>query len=398
MSAPPAMPDVGVLALPYHHWGNHWMTPHHVLTRLANYFNVVWIEPARHWREALTSSASTGLVGPDNGQPPGFRRYIPESWLPDLYRPSWLRDSLLRRRVQRGWKHLARQGARTRVLHLWHPQFFPALSAGRRDLSLYHIDDEYAFSPDAPDIGPAERRVLGGADHVIVISPGLMERKGGVNPHMALVPEGVDSHLYMTPCPEPADLVPIRRPRIGYTGTLKRQLDWILMRDLARRHPEWSFVYVGPRSLPPELTAIADEMERMPNVHMLGGKTFLDLAKYPQHFDVCTMPYVVNGYTNNIYPLKLHEYLASGRPVVGARIRSLLDYGHVIALPSEVDEWSSALADALQESANTASAVASRREVARQYDWSELIYRIASIVCERLGPQFSGRLKRIDNV
>jgi phosphopantetheine--protein transferase-like protein len=86
----------------------------------------------------------------------------------------------------------------------------------------------------------------------LVISPGLLERKSGINPHMSMVPEGVDSALYERVAPEPADLAPIPRPRIGYTGVLKRQLDWQLLHELGRRHPQWSFVYVGPRSLPPE--------------------------------------------------------------------------------------------------------------------------------------------------
>src|SRR5262249_6312467 len=152
--------------------------------------------------------------------------------------------------------------ARVRVLHLWHPQFEAALDAGRHDLSLYHIDDEYSFSPDAPPVSPQEERVMRRVSQAFAISPPLMERKGGINPHFAFVPEGVDYRLYATPVAEPADLRPIKRPRIGYTGNLKRQLDWPLLRDLARRHPGWSFVYVGPRTLDEQSRLIADEMER----------------------------------------------------------------------------------------------------------------------------------------
>jgi glycosyltransferase involved in cell wall biosynthesis len=390
------MPDVGVLALPYHHWGTHWMTPHHVLTRLARYFNVVWIEPAHHWRSSFERfRGDYGLGGAVAEMPPGFRRYVPEPWLPDLHEPAWLRERLLRARVRRGWKHLDGLGCTTRVLHLWHPGFEGALSAGDRRLALYHIDDEYSFRKDAPAVGAQESRVLRAVDQVVAISPGLMERKGGINPHMALVPEGVESKLYMRACDEPPDIRGIPRPRIGYTGVLKRQLDWELLLALARRHGDWSFVYVGPRSLSPELAAIADEMGRLPNVHFLGPKTVTELAAYPQHFDVCTMPYVVDGYTNNIYPLKLHEYLASGRPVVGARIRSLLDFGQVIELATGVDEWSGALERARRSPVESARV---RQQVAMQHDWTELIYRIAAIVCERLGPEFSRRLARIDNL
>ena len=393
----PLIPEIGVLALPYHHWGTRWMTPHHVLTRLAHYFNVLWLEPALHWREiGQPARERQGIGGPGPALPASFGRYVPEPWLPDVYRPKWLRAALVRQRVRHGWKRLEARGARVRVLHLWHPQFEAAFDAGRHDLSLYHIDDEYSFSPDAPPLSAEEARVMRRANQVFAISPALMERKGGVNPHTAFVPEGVDFRLYATPVAEPADLKPIGRPRIGYTGALKRQLDWPLLRALALRHPEWSFVYVGPRTFDARAQVIADEMARLPNVHFLGEKTVVDLAAYPQHFDVCTMPYVMNGYTENIYPLKLHEYLASGRPVVGTPIRSLKDFSGVIGLASGLEEWSAALSAALAPQSISSAAADTRQAAARPYDWSVLIHRIATTICARLGPDVSARLGRID--
>lgn len=393
----PLMPEIGVLALPYHHWGTRWMTPHHVLTRLAHYFNVLWLEPALHWREIRHQAKPRQSVdGQAPRLPASFGRYVPEPWLPDVHRPKWLRAALLRQRVRHGWKRLEARGSRVRVLHLWHPQFEAAFDAGRHDLSLYHIDDEYSFSPDAPPVSAEEARVLRRANQVFAISPALMERKGGVNPHIAFVPEGVDFRLYATAVAEPADLKPIRRPRIGYTGNLKRQLDWPLLRDLARRHPEWSFVYVGPRTFDARAENIVEEMARFPNVHFLGEKTVVDLAAYPQHFDVCTMPYVVNGYTENIYPLKLHEYLACGRPVVGTPIRSLKDFSKVIGLASGLEAWSAALSAGLAPQSASSAAASARQAAARPYDWSVLIHRIATTICARLGPDVSARLGTID--
>ena len=296
----PLIPEVGILALPYHHFGSRWLTPHHVMTRLANYFHVLWLEPPHHWREipSLTGKrqAIPNLV---KSLPSSFHLHISEPWLADLHRPYWMRRILSAARIRRAWGLLRRQGCRKLVLHLWHYQFESALAIGRQNLSLYHIDDEYSFSPRTSTyLAPGEFRVLRTVDQVFAISPGLMERKGGINPHMSYVPEGVDYCLYSTPVAEPADIAAIPRPRIGYTGTLKLQLDWILLRDLARRHPRWSFVFVGPRVLSGELGSIVDEMSHMGNVHLLGQKTIRDLAAYPQHFDVCIMPYLVNGYTS----------------------------------------------------------------------------------------------------
>ena len=392
----PLIPEVGVLALPYHHFGTRWMTPHHVMTRLATYFHVLWLEPPHHWREIGTQARRRAAIERLLPSLPGaFGVYVPEPWLFEIHRPAWLQRRQFAARLRRAWRELERRGCDRLVLHLWHYQFAPALDGGRHDLSLYHIDDEYSFTPNPPPMDPRERAVIAGVDQVFAISPGLMERKSGINPRLTFAPEGVDYRLYSTPVPEPADIAPIPHPRIGYTGTLKVQLDWRLLRDLARRHPGWSFVFVGPRVLNDETRAIADEMSRLPNVHFPGQKTVRDLAAYPQHFDVCVMPYLVDGYTNNIYPLKLHEYLASGRPVVGSPIRSLKDFDKVITLAATADEWSEALVAALAPSAVAGDAVTARQQVARQYDWSELTYDIARTICDRLGPDYAARARKL---
>lgn len=66
--------------------------------------------------------------------------------------------------------------------------------------------------------------------------------------------------------------------------------------------------------------------------YFLGHKPREVACIYPQHIDVCMLPYKMNDYTKYIYPLKLHECLDGGRPIVGRPIRSLLDFAHVIKL------------------------------------------------------------------
>jgi glycosyltransferase involved in cell wall biosynthesis len=378
--------DVGILTLPPHPWQHDsWQTPHHVVSRLARYFPVAWVDPV-HERDAASRRRREGppavWAAPDA---PGVTVYTAEWWLPKLFRPGALARWTAQERLRRAQRILAAQGCRRTVVYLWRPEFAPALDLVPHALSCYHIDDDYAFSdtPQPPD--PVEVALIRRAGQVFIHSPALMEKKGGLNPRTALAPNGVDYEAYARTVPEPADLARIPRPRIGYTGKLKKQLDWALLLELATRHPAWSFVFVGPRSPHPEIADVLARLARMPNVHFLGGKPVVELFAYPQHFDACIMPYRDTEYTKYIFPLKLHEYLAGGRPTVGTRIRSLEAFAHVVGLCSSPAEWEAALQAALSPAASLPDRRAARQAAARAYDWNDLVARQAATLADRLG-------------
>lgn len=64
------------------------------------------------------------------------------------------------------------------------------------------------------------------------------------------------------------------------------------------------------------------------------------------------MPYLVDGYTKYVYPLKLHEYLASGRPVVASSTRLLLEFEGIVQVCKGLDDWSVGISRALLADAN----------------------------------------------
>lgn len=133
----------------------------------------------------------------------------------------------------------------------------------------------------------------------------------------------------------------------------------------------------------------------MPNVYLLGGKPVATLPAYTQHLDVCMLCYKTNNYTKFIYPLKLHEYLASGRPVVGSPIRSLLEFADIIRLARTTDQWSQALKESLAPAACSAVQVKARRNVARRHDWNTLVRMIVHTLCDRIGPSYLERFQKI---
>jgi glycosyltransferase involved in cell wall biosynthesis len=377
------MNDVGVIALVPDRWHGIWMPRHQVLSRLARHFEVVWVEPPRPWRDYWLrfGSDDSESAAP---QIPGFSYYHPGRWLPEVHQPRPLRDWLNRRRLARARRILERRGCTRIVLYLWRYEFAWAVEAGAADLTCYHIDDEYQFSTEERPNDAAEVALLKAVDLVIVHSPKLMEKKGGINPDTITVPNGVDFKAYSAPAAEPRDLAAIAHPRIGYVGVVKSQLDLDLLLDLSRRRPEWSFVLVGPQGHLGSKAAALEDLSRQPNVRLLGNRKLPDLPAYTQHMDVCIMCYEVNSYTDYIYPLKLHEYLATGQPIVSSPIQSVLRFSDTVRLARTAEEWEAAIAQSLAPGARSAEAIAGRRKVAAEHDWDLLVGRIADAFRTRL--------------
>jgi glycosyltransferase involved in cell wall biosynthesis len=355
------------------------------MSRLAAYFHVAWVNCPQGWRDAFSKMGRRPTALSEvPASPAALHIYQPDLWLPLLAKPARLARWTARERLRRACRMLRERGCSKIVLYIWRPEFGDAIDLLPHDLSIYHVDDEYSFSAVEMPVSPEERKLLQSVGQVFIHSPALMEKRGAFNPNTEFVPNGVDYSLYATPAAEPEDLRSIPHPRIGYVGYLKQMLDWQLLLELSSRHPQWSFVFVGPTRPHPAIFSLIEELSRRQNVHFLGGKPVERLAAYTQHFDVCVMPYKVYDYTNYIYPLKMHEYLATGRPVVSAPIRSVKEFSSVIALAAGAEEWSHAIAHALTQEENSIARRTARQAVAREHDWDTLVLRIARTIAERL--------------
>lgn len=385
--------SLGIIALVPDNWSGIVMPRHQVVRRLANYYPVVWVEPARNWREFLRPSG-TCFLAPDRwSEPsPSMEVLTPGFLHPAFHRHGWLRSASLRSRLKKARRRLISRGATRIALYLWRDEYADALDLVEHDWSCYHIDDEYSFTEQDRPTSAREEDLLRRVDQVIIHSPALFEKKGHVNHNTALIPNGVDFRLFSTPHAEPADIASIPHPRVGYVGVIKKQLDFDLLIELAGARPQYSFVLVGPVMNVVGRERQLDTLRNFPNVHFLGGKAATDLPAYIQHFDVCLMCYEVNDYTRYIYPLKLHEYLATGRPIVSSPIETVRGFAQVVAIASNEAEWLTAIDRAVSEVDSEGTAAQARRATARSNDWDLLVEQIAMLFAPTA--QISSSLER----
>ncbi len=247
--------------------------------------------------------------------------------------PAWLFEGAYRFNhwaFRRGLMRVARQLAFNEPI-LW-ISFDVLMSEGAigaldERLVVYHCTDEITALPGiSPHAGRIERRLLARADLTFVSSPALHAGKAPHAPRCVMVPNGVDFDLFNRAVHPgtsvPADVAGLPKPIVGFIGNIEERFDAELWGWLARQRPHWSFVAIGPvaSSRQADIDAI-----RLPNTHFLGLRPREHLPAYLKAFDIATIPFVHSEQTRHIYPLKVNEYLAAGKPVVMTDFAPLAD-------------------------------------------------------------------------
>jgi teichuronic acid biosynthesis glycosyltransferase TuaH len=78
----------------------------------------------------------------------------------------------------------------------------------------------------------------------------------------------------------------------------------------------------------------------MPNIIATGSKKVDLLPAYLQHFDCAVIPFLCNTLTKSIYPIKINEYLASGKPVIATNFsEDIRTFSDSISLATSDDDF-----------------------------------------------------------
>ncbi|HLL02932.1 MAG TPA: spore coat polysaccharide biosynthesis glycosyltransferase ExoP [Myxococcaceae bacterium] len=233
---------------------------------------------------------------------------------------------LLRVQVKRAMKQLRFQRP---ISWSFLPASAPVSGTLGEEFVVYHCVDEFsAFSDtNGRHIAELEERLLRKADLVITSAERLRENKAKVNPNTVLVRHGTDYRHFVKACDAsteiPEDIANLPKPIIGFFGLVADWVDQEAIIATAKAHPEGSVVIIG--KVAPDCDATA--LKAVPNIHLLGRKSYASLPGYCKAFDVALMPFTVNELTLNANPLKVREYLAAGLPVVSTDIPEVRKVG-----------------------------------------------------------------------
>lgn len=223
------------------------------------------------------------------------------------------------------------------VLWINSPRFVKLISKFNENLSVYHASDDYSKLPSKMKQATkkAEYETLKRIDLVFAVSKKLVQKYKNFSEKVQLMPNGVDLTHY-TKFKKVPELEKIKKPIIGYIGSINFRLDIDLIEEISRNFKNASLVFIGSKR---DFMANKDwkRLKRLSNVVFLGQKQVSILPSYIKYFDAGIVPYQVNRFNKASNPLKALEYIAAGVPVVSTNISSLENYKGVFITKTSKD-------------------------------------------------------------
>jgi glycosyltransferase involved in cell wall biosynthesis len=359
-------------------WDFVFQRPQHLLTRLAQHFNILVVEEPIH-HEGGDFLKKTVVA--DNIT----------ICQPHTACAEWGFHDEQISHVQPLLVDLVPEGVRP-IVWFYTPMALPLLQGLDPSLIVYDCMDELsAFKNPPKQLLQRESALLGMADVVFTGGPSLYEAKRTRHDNAFCFPSSVDAAHFGQALdrsishPKQAELA---RPRLGFYGVIDERFDVDMLRAIADARPEWQLVMVGP-----VVKIDPAHLPRNENIHYMGQAGYAELPAYLAGWDVCLMPFAMNDSTKFISPTKVLEYMAAELPIVSTPVNDVkVPYGHVVAIASTADEFIAACDAALAMTPEqTARMIELEREIVANTSWDRTASAMREILLSTTRPASAER-------
>ncbi|WP_077736078.1 teichuronic acid biosynthesis protein TuaH [Bacillus sonorensis] len=343
---------------------------------------VIWVCPA----EEASSETFTELNN-------GIKQFAVKDFLKKkVFRFARYKDVFYQKKLAPLLQYLTTEGRGEKV-YLWYtfPGFPLLTSLYQWDQVIYDCSDHWAAPISGKQniaaafrrkvIVEAESRILNAADTIFCTSEYLRQnvqnRLKGEKKPVFKIENGVEYDLFARN-EQKADVLNGREGTVlGFIGGIKPKLDFRLVKETARAKREWTFLFVGPDGTngDPEFQELLQEE----NVIWTGPAAPAEVPAYMNVIDIGIMPYKPSPYNNAVFPLKLFEFLAAGKPVVGLNLPSTEKvqkehiYRHIAG--SDMRAFTKACEE-LEMSHDDPSLTELRKKTAKEKDWHQLFFEM----------------------
>lgn len=204
-------------------------------------------------------------------------------------------------------------------LNIFNPFYLSDIKKFNPACSVYYCVDNMVESKYIGKHGVEhERKIMRQFDFTISTSKFLQKYAATYSRESHYLPNAADFSLFKTALligddQRPIELQHVTTKVVGYIGNVEDRIDFDLLHEVIKSNSDKCFLFIGPINSD---QFIKKGFNLLPNVISSGKKNLQELPRYLRFIDCAIIPFKKNKLTEGIYPLKINEYLAAGRPVV----------------------------------------------------------------------------------
>ncbi|MEZ6139618.1 MAG: glycosyltransferase [Zavarzinella sp.] len=239
---------------------------------------------------------------------------------------------------------------------------------------VYYCVDDFGLWPglDRTTMTRMERDLLSQVSTAVAVSENLQARLRGLGTNATLLSHGVDLDFWQHPRGEWTQWDHLPKPWIVFWGVVDPRLHTGMVAALAQRLGQGSILLIGPHQHPDP------QLARLPHTHLLPAQPFASLPSLAKRADVLVMPYADLPVTRAMQPLKLKEYLATGRPVVVSDLPANQTWSEGADLVRTPEEFAARVLERLQTGTPPSQLIA--REVLMAESWQAKATHFAELI------------------
>jgi hypothetical protein len=381
----PQLRSIGSLVVFSDDWGRHPSSCQHLVRNLLNRYPVLWVntigtraprfdaqtmnrvtEKLRQWSSARLSNVhksdtSRALHADDVTQThPHLTVINPKMWPwfgsgRDRRLNRWLLSKQLSSLIAQLPQPVV--GLTTLPITADLPDALPV------DRWVYYCVDDFSQWPglDRDTLRRMDLAMIQRADFLVAVSETLQTMLAAEGRSASLLTHGVDVDFWNSTSASSVKILESRGPNVVFWGVIDQRMDSATVRQLSHDLTDGTIVLIGPRQDPdPEILAL-------PNVRTLPAQPLASLPAIAREADVLIMPYADLPVTRAMQPLKLKEYLATGKPVVVNRLPSTSAWSDCLDVAASPEHFSQLVRDRIVN--GIAGSQASARSRLQQESW-----------------------------
>lgn len=213
---------------------------------------------------------------------------------------------------------------------------------------VYYCVDDFGEWPglDGNTLRSMDIEMIRRADEIVTVSEHLQQMISAQDCPSSLLTHGVDLHHWQTEKSSNNDrlrfLDTLDGPLAVFWGVVDRRLDSAMITALSNKMKDGHILLVGPQQdADPEILNLA-------NVVAPGPLPFAQLPQLAQAASVLIMPYADLPVTRAMQPLKMKEYMATGRPVVVSNLPAVQTWSDCMDVCGSADNFADAVLNRIQ--------------------------------------------------